>query len=1366
VILRIIIKYCGLSISLISTVLIFLFLTSRVYSQSDGFTIEHISVNQGLSNDYVRCIFQDKEGYLWFSTQTGIDRYDGYSFLSYNHNPEDINSFNNAYATFFYEDKEGILWIGTFHGLERFDRLTNTFSHFLPDNSDKTDEYVNYVWHMIEDKQGTFWVSTGKGILKFDKTSGIFTKSEYENNDLNDANFKHNYGTVYIDKAGTLWYGNSAGLFKLNFNTGKFISYYNDPDEQEKDFSTASRYQICSIAEDNSENLWLGTTNGIIKFDRNQNSFNNYLPEPEVHTPLHGNHVNKILFDQSGRFWLGTVNGLYNFDPESETFTYQSNLGNILIIELYIDRSGAFWIPTYGSGAYKLIQKKSSLRRYFPNGITNLIDGKKDIIWVDTSAGSWLRFDIRTDQIIPHSFGKDILFAANDSGSMWFNKTEGDIYKLEPSGKITNYYDPSGNKFKVKVITHFQTADGIWFGDWKGSIYFLDFRTNYVSEKVRTQTWVTAIHEDMFGLIWAANNMGKLICYDQKKDTLIEYTSDIKNPRSISGKQIFGIHEDKKGRLWFATNAGLNLLERSTNTFIHFIERDGLAGNVVYSILEDDDGNLWLDADKGISKFDPETNQFKNYDDLQEISSSGWYYNLACKTSSGEMFFGRSKGLIRFHPDNIKENKYIPSIVITSFLLFDKSIPFQKEISLSHDQNFLSFEFSALSYVSSERNQYAYKMEGVDEDWVYSGTRRYASYPNLPPGNYTFRVKGSNNDGVWNEEGTSLLIIISPPWWKTTWAYITYGFIFTIILYGIRKYELNRAKLKNQIKLDEAVLKEREETDKMKSRFFANISHEFRTPLTLILGPAEKINRNSSGEEIEKQTGVIKRNAARLLNLVNQLLDLSKLEAGKLQLQASKGNIVSFVRGMTMSFESLAERKDIKLKVTAERDDIELYFDRDKMAKILANLLSNAFKFTIKGGEITVALTLIPSPIGRGMSKGQGEGEVQIRVTDTGIGISEEELPKLFDRFYQVDSSQTREHEGTGIGLALTKELVELHHGKIYVKSKVGAPDKVGTGGSEFIVELPVGKDHLRDDEIVEVSESQSEVILIPQVQEKKLTEDIAEITMESSSSVKSRIQQNDIEIDKDKTIILVVEDNADVREYIKDSLGSSFTIEMASNGEQGVKKALEIIPDLIISDVMMPKMDGNELARRIRNDERTSHIPLILLTAKSEQESKIEGLETGADDYLTKPFDTKELLVRIKNLIDIRRKLQEKFSGEKIIARKVEKKLSILDERFLNKVLEAAEKHLSEETFSIEDFGSEVGMGRVQLHRKLKALTGKSPSLYLRSVRLAKAKNMIEEKLGNISEIAYSTGFSSPAYFTACFKEEFGYPPSEVLST
>jgi signal transduction histidine kinase/DNA-binding response OmpR family regulator len=557
--------------------------------------------------------------------------------------------------------------------------------------------------------------------------------------------------------------------------------------------------------------------------------------------------------------------------------------------------------------------------------------------------------------------------------------------------------------------------------------------------------------------------------------------------------------------------------------------------------------------------------------------------------------------------------------------------------------------------------------------------------------------------------------------------------------------------IKNSQMQREAMIQMKEaEIAQLKSRFFTNISHEFRTPLTLILGPAEKLLTESPNDNTKKQAGLIRQNAIRLLGLINQLLDLSKLEAGKLKLEVSLSNIVLFVKGVTQSFESLAEQKDIELKVVAEKENIEIYFDKEKMLKILSNLLSNALKFTQEDGSIEISINET--------KKLPNAGFIEMKVKDNGIGIPEAELPKLFERFYQIDPSQMRGIGGTGIGLALTKELVELHRGFINVTSVPGE-------GSEFTIEFPPGKDHLNEDEIVEGT-----VILTPQELGKNLSEfDIVDSSVQDP--------QDDIETTKDKMIILVVEDNADVREFIKDSLGNEFEIAEAANGEQGIRRAEQIIPDLIISDIMMPKMDGNEMTRILKNDERTSHIPIILLTGKSEQESKLEGLEAGADDYLTKPFDTKELQIRIRNLINSRRKLQEKYGNRDFVVPQREEenlsrsgeaktgKLSNLEEKFMNKVLEVIENHLSEEEFSIEQFGKEVGMSRVQLHRKLKALSGKSSSNYLRSVRLSKAKQMIKEQKGNVSEIAYSVGFSSPQYFTRCFKEEFGYPPSDLIS-
>jgi len=497
----------------------------------------------------------------------------------------------------------------------------------------------------------------------------------------------------------------------------------------------------------------------------------------------------------------------------------------------------------------------------------------------------------------------------------------------------------------------------------------------------------------------------------------------------------------------------------------------------------------------------------------------------------------------------------------------------------------------------------------------------------------------------------------------------------------------------------------------------------------LILGPVEKLLTKVKDEENQKQAELIKGNAKRLLNLINQLLDLSRLDAGKLKLNASLGNIAQFVKGLAMEFESIAEQRDISLKVIMEREDVEAYFDKEKLEKIITNLLSNAFKFTPSGGRITVKLTETSS------------NQVEIIVRDSGIGIPMSELTKIFDRFYQVDGSHTREHEGTGIGLALTKELVELHRGQIFV-------DSVEGHWTEVKLQFPLGREHLTDDEIIEPAEYDMRKI------------DTAEDFARQDSEADDSLNENII----DKTIVLVVEDNPDVREYIKEALQEYYHIEEAANGEQGLRKAEKCIPDLIVSDVMMPKMDGYEMTRRIRQDEKTSHIPIILLTAKSDKDSKLEGLGLGADDYLVKPFDTDELLARIKNLIETRRILQEKFGAGTPLVEKVDKaKLSCLDEQFMNRIMVVIDEHLAEEEFSIEEFGKDVGMSRSQMHRKLKALTGKSASVYLRTVRLAKAKHLLAEKKGNISEISYQVGFASPAYFSRCFKEEFGHAPSEI---
>jgi signal transduction histidine kinase/DNA-binding response OmpR family regulator/ligand-binding sensor domain-containing protein len=1199
---------------------------------------------------------------------------------------------------------------------------------------------------------------------------------------------------------GNLYVGSNCKIF--TFNRGK--QYLSDENKISK--LNSINGDIRSLYQSKNGDLWIAHSMGLTKLNLTNNNSKLFQPVPSpVFNPENNLTARNLIQDDTGLIWSVSLssNSLLCFDPKTEQFnTYIGTRGRLRklsgsgVLSVYKDYSGILWVGAEWLGLNKWSKSNNKFKHfiYDSNGehlntVYKIIEDKKGIIWFGTNNGlySFNRHSnkIKNYRYDPENISNSVYYIfLDEAGIIWCATFARGLVKFDRKNESFHFFsnDPNdttsiGHNYATSIYP--EGSDFLWVSTWRGGGLnkfdkktgkFIRFKHNPDNPESLNDNDIFSLYKDKRDNLWIGTNKGGLDLYDRSTNAFKLFFMDEYGTNSVRS-----MYEDKKDNFWVGTyQTGLYLFDRDNQTPVYNIStKDGLPHNSVRSILEDDSGNLWISTDYGISKFNPETRQIRNYYTSDEFEQNRYWHNSACKLSTGEMLFGTYDGFIMFHPDSVKDDPVPPQLVISNVSLFNRPgeklefdgfISEMKELDLSYTENDLRFEYVGLQFADPSKNKYKYILEGHDKEWVDAGTQRNATYTNLDAGEYVFRVTACNVDGVWNNAGASIKIIIPPPFWATWWAYTIYILFGLGLLYSLRRYELNRTQLKNQVKFDEVKLKEREETDKMKSRFFANISHEFRTPLTLILGPSESIAAESKEEETKKKAGIIKRNANRLLALINQLLALSKLEAGKLELKTTKSNIVSFLKGITYSFESVAERKDITLKVKSLNTIIEMYFDKEKMTKIMTNLLSNAFKFTPEDGAITVSLFLITSPSERGMSGGQGEGEVQIKVRDSGIGISEEELPKLFDRFYQVDSSQTREHEGTGIGLALTKDLVELHHGTISVESKLG-------GWTEFTIELPLGRNHLKDEEITEEVTTE-DVILNPDlVGMKNLIEnndaDSSHFDNLPAGQAGLSVTENDNTMNGEKNIILIVEDNEDVREFIKDSLGSEFQIEEASNGETGLRRAKQIIPDLIISDIMMPQMDGNELTKRLKNDEKTSHIPIILLTAKSEQQSRLEGLEKGADEYLTKPFDTKELHVRINNLISIRRKLQEKYSSGyyRPGTRRDEKKLSDLDERFLSKVMEVIENNLSDEDFSIEQFGKEVGMSRMQLHRKLKALTGKSPSSYLRSIRLAKAKKMIEDKKGNISEIAYSVGFSSPTYFTRCYKEEFGHLPSELLN-
>ena len=1139
---------------------------------------------------------------------------------------------------------------------------------------------------------------------------GALPHYRYNPNAANSGNFTY-VSTIFEDRQGLLW---------ISFVTGGLLIF--DPAKAtfreipltDGGSSGSSRVAVQSIIEDDSGVLWFATNGlGVARHDNARKPFKIFQHARKKPNTLVGNEVTAVYEDRRGIWWIGTTLGLSRLEP---------NTGKIRNFQHVINDPHSLSL----------------------NNVQSVFEDSRNHLWIGTWGGGLNKLDRTTWQFTHYKH------QASDSKSLSNNF----IHAI--------YEDRSGN---------------LWIGTGAGGLDKFD-RDNHIfvhySADAKRSEWLKSneihcIYEDPTGLLWLGTTMWGLYRFDPKQERFVNYMHELDNPQSLSSNRVISIYEDKLQRLWVGTfGGGLNRFDREKSTFFHFAEKDGLPNNSIHTILEDEHGNLWLSTNKGLSRFDPETKSFRNFYTNDGLPSNKFSF-AAYRCRDNTMLFGSDKGLLYFFPDSIKDNPFIPPVVLTDFKILNQSVPIavgnrkvdgkfalEKSISeterieLLYSQNVFTFEFAALHYAASFKNQYAYKMEGFDRDWIYAGKRRFATYTNLDPGNYIFHVKGSNSDGVWNEKGASIHITILPPWWKTTGAYIGYAVLLFVLLFFVRRFEMNRIKIRNRLRLRELEAQKLQEVDSLKSRFFANISHEFRTPLTLILGPLEDMMSKTKDKLARDNLRMMQRNASRVLQLINQLLDLSRLESGRMKLNASRGDLIPFLRGIVMSFASGAERKQIGLSFEP-REGSEpsqgFYFDRDKIEKIFYNLLSNALKFTPAGGRVEVMVKTVQLP-GPG-TKSQitapkasaAQPMVEIVVKDSGIGIAAERLPHIFDRFYQVDSTSTREHEGSGIGLALTKELVELHRGEIEVHSEEGK-------GTKFVVRLPLGKAHLKEDQIV--AEPPVSGVL-----------ETAVPPAEVSSPLPSEMAKPGIMRHED-TIILVVEDHEDVRCYVREHIEPVYKVIEAADGEAGASVALETIPDLVISDVMMPKLDGYQLCEKLKTDEKTSHIPVILLTAKAGEEDKLSGLETGADDYLTKPFNSKELQVRVQNLIEQRRKLRARFRREGILQPR-DIAVPSVEEAFLHKLMDIMEAELGDEDFGVEKLSAALRMGRRQLLRKIRSLTGQSPVEFIRSVRLQRAKQLLEKHAGTVSEIAFQVGFANLSHFTRRFREEFGVLPSEV---
>jgi signal transduction histidine kinase/ligand-binding sensor domain-containing protein/CheY-like chemotaxis protein len=1237
--------------------LILLFTAIIVSAQQNDIRFERISVDQGLSQSSVFCIFQDSRGLLWFGTEDGLNKYDGYKFTIYRHDHDNPASLSDNYINVIYEDRSGVLWIGTRNGgLNRFDREKEQFTHYMYEANNPSSLSRNNVQTICEDKSGMLWIGTDYGLNRFDRDEKKITRFVYETDEskVPNANYVLN---IVKGSSGILWLGTWNGLARFDQETGQFFYYRHDPNDP----SSLSNNNIVEIYKDLSGVLWVGTEGGgLNRFDQDNERFTKFLHNDNDLNSLGGSYIHAIYQDRSGVLWVGTWDGgLSKFDSDTEQFTrYQhdaynpKSLSHTSILSIYEDRSGVLWIGTYEGGLNKFDRQKEQFAHYrhnpndsqslSNNDVWSIYEGRPGTVWIGTMGGGLNKFDresekfehFRSDANDPRSLNHDYVWSIHGLSHggedvLWIGTYYGvGKYSLE-TGQFTRYVhdagDPASLTDNIARAVYEDELGMVWVGTWNGGLNLLNRSTEQFTKVVHA-TEIVSLYEDDSDVLWVGTTVG-LEKIDRGTLQVTHYRHDRDDAASLSHDIIWSIYESHHGGknvLWFGTNDGLNRFDRDTERFTRYTMNDGLPNNVIVGILDDAQGNIWLSTNKGLSRFNPEKETFRNYDVSDGLQSNEFNVGAHCKSGTGELFFGGINGFNRFHPDSLTDNPHVPPIVITDFQIFNESVRISdddqtrnekiytlpkhivevEEIELSYRESVFSFEFTALDYRNPQKNQYAYMMVGFDKDWYHTNAdRRYATYTNLDPGKYIFRVKGSNNNGIWNDAGASIILTITSPPWRTGWAYGIYILLIGIIIFGVWRFRVSRLKLHHELEMEHFEADKLREMDEVKSHFFANISHEFRTPLTLIQGPLKQLLSDEFQGQPKKLYRMMLRNSHRLLQLINQLLDLSKLESGRMVLQTRPENIIKILKGLVLSFMSLAERKKITLTFDAKDESIRGYVDRDKIEKIITNLLSNAFKFTPERGKISVSAE--ETTLSQATESKRG---VLIAISDTGQGITPDRLDKIFDRFYQVDDSMTRKREGTGIGLALAKELVELHYGEIQVSSEVGK-------GTIFTVRLPLEKQHLKPEEIVEEPSEKPGLPEIPI----SLTD--VEATPQADIIPSSK---------KSVPVVLIVEDNADVRSYIRSYLDQDYRNIEASDGQEGLTKAISKMPDLIVSDIMMPRMDGVELCRRIKTDERTSHIPLILLTAKADVEAKIEGLETGADDYITKPFDAHELQARV----------------------------------------------------------------------------------------------------------------------------------------
>lgn len=1337
--------------------LLLYFLLVPVLLSAQSYAVRQVGIEKGLSNNYVVSIAQDKEGFLWFATEEGLNKFDGTRFITYykNETKDGYGITGNELNCLLDDPRDSILWIGTQRtGLNAYDYVNDTFTFYRHDKAVPESLITDDVTHIAAAADGNIWIATyWKGIDLLDKETGRF--SHYNKKTVPEL-ASDNIWSVTDGGNGKLYIGHvHHGLSILSVKDKKVKNFMHNPDDR----NSLPGNEVRCVYKDMNNNIWVGTNRGLALFNPESE---NFIPFNSDKNLLH--YIYDIRQLDENKLWVAMeFGGIAIMDltqrlfllPEQSRFHYIKegddgySLSNPSVKCIFQDSFKNVWTGVWGGGinflsyesrlfdGYYYSSDQNSVSRLNNKTASSVCVDNRGQLWVGTDGGGINVFDkgIRVavyQEETERAVDNSVLAALRDSeGDLWFGMFMGGV----------SYYDAERNIFHrnfFKEIEHedvrafceddqhmlwIGTSDGLYKTDLtaKKIIGHYDFGNNLVRSLIK----------DSRGRLWIGSFGSGLGVSDDNLQSFKMFTADSIFPSNT----INAIYEDSQKQVWVGTGEGLVCFSPSSGWHYKVYRREeGLTNTHIRAITEDGNGNIWVSTNKGISCLLRDKEVFYNYEHWDNVPMGNFMSGSVAQDQTGEIYFGSINGLCHFDPTFVLEKREAPAAVITEMRIFGPlsntgtnekvvDIDGQSKVKLSYMQNSFNITFNIHNYALVNQVEYAYMLKGVEDAWYTATDPNNITFRNIPPGNYRFLVKTRIRNQEWSEVVTGLDICISPPLFLSWWAKALYAFLGMLTLFLFSYAYKRKVEMESLYNLEKKKHEQEQELNNERLRFYTNITHELRTPLTLILGPLEDLlKRNALSAPDSQKISVIHQSAIRLLNLINQILEFRKTETQNKKLCVSRGNIAALVQETGLKYKELNRKPDLEFRIEVEQEDMLLFFDKEVITIVLDNLLSNAVKYTDKG-VITLSLYHVLR---------DGISQTEIKVSDTGYGIGGEALPRIFERYYQ----EGREHQasGTGIGLALVKNLVLLHEGDIRAESSLHV-------GSSFYISF------LTDNTYPHVLHADS-----PEKEEIK--EEIRqELPAEESGS--------------GKRILLVVEDNQDICDYIADSFSDTFEVRMAENGEIGFEQALACIPDIIVSDIMMPVMSGTVLCKKLKEDVRTSHIPVILLTAKDSLQDKEEGYQIGADSYLTKPFSATLLHSRVINLLDSRRKLTERFSTTVGINDKravIEESLNKLDNEFLEKINLLVEERLSSEKIDIGYLADKMCMSNSTLYRKMKALTGLSTNEYIRKVKMQYAERLLLEGKYNVSEVAFMVGFNSVVYFRQCFKEEFGVLPSEYL--